>query len=59
MGDEAPIPLGLPWWLAAAMVLLWLAVLAGAVSLARYRLRRCAERRTRRRRPPGDAIELR
>lgn len=64
MGDEAaPIPLGLPWWLVVAAVLAWLALVAGAVALARYRWRLRAERRARRRRrsppPPGRAIERR
>lgn len=59
MDPGAPLDLGLPWWMAAAMVGMWVALVVGIVAVARQRRRlRRAPRPEIRPAEPGEDLEL-
>lgn len=61
-GAAPPIPLDLPWYFAAFIAVVWLAVCYGIVRIVGYRLRQRAARRARDRRlaggRAGDVIDV-
>jgi len=52
---DCQLPTSPPWWLSLAFVAGWLALVAGIVVLAAWRIRA----RSSRRRPPGTDVQLR